>query len=423
MSPTSFAARLRGSALRTAAVLPLLLAGCGDERFDSELASDLYAAPVRAVPARTVDAGPLPDTAAAVRVDEAQRVFSVGAPDGDERYLFGEIADVALSRGGDTVYVLDRMERHVKAFSREGRYLFRFGRRGKGPGEYEDPISLVTLPWNGGLAVWDLNLQRLTLLHADGTTAETVTPMRQTEMARQGKRLRAFAGGFVMELNDDALVVAPEDQRGRLVRLDTLGQVRDTLFDFAIPPIRGSHEQANGELLLAYWLYAPYWTPRPHWEVLTSGEIAFAPGGRPDLLRFSSLGQVSARITRPWAPEAITHAERVLNIRETQERGGYGKGVPVYLLEAINRKNFARVRPAVMGLVVASEGEVGLRRFSVEEQWEGKGRTWDWLSADGQSLKTERYPEGFEPRIVTADRVFGLRRDTLDVDYLEAYRR
>lgn len=423
MRPTIFAARLRGSAIRTAAVLPLLLSGCGDERFDAELASDLYAAPVRATPARTVDAGPLPDTAAATRVDEAQRIFSVGAPDGDERYLFGEIADVALSRGGDTVYVLDRMERHVKAFSREGRYLFRFGRRGKGPGEYEDPISLVTLPWNGGLAVWDLNLQRLTLLHADGTTAETVTPMRQTEMARQGKRLRAFDGGFVMELNDDALVVAPEDQRGRLVRLDTLGQVRDTLFDFAIPPIRGSHRQAGGELISAHWEWAPHWTPKPTWDVFSDGEVVLAPGGRPEVFRFSQAGGATVRITRPWAPETITRRERVIRLRGSLERGMLAKQIPLFLHEHIHRENFARIRPSVTGVLIEPEGSIAMRRFDAGDQWMGLARTWDRVLATGRGSGSVRYPAGFEPHIVTVDRVYGLRRDTLDVDYLEAYRR
>lgn len=423
MRPSHPLHRWHGGALRVSLLLPLLLGGCGDERFDAELASDLYAAPVRATPARVVDAGPLPDTAAATRVDEARRLFSIGAPDGDERYLFGEIADVALSRGGDTVFVLDRMERHVKAFTRDGRYLFRFGRRGKGPGEYEDPISLVTLPWNGGLGVWDVHLQRLTFLGTDGTTLRTHSPMQQTELARQGKRLRAHGGGFVMELNDDALVVAPENQRGRLIRLDTLGQVRDTLFDFAIPYVRGSHQQAGGELISATWEYAPYWTPRPQWEVLPDGEIVLAPGGRPELFRFSADGRARLRVTRPWQPEPVTRGERVLNLSASQERGMYGQGIPIFLLEPVNRKYFARVRPAVTGLLTGPGGETALRRFSAEEHWEGKGRTWDWLSADGRPIGATRYPAGFEPRIVTADRVLGLRRDTVDVDYLEVYRR
>lgn len=420
--PSLTPVRTRG--LRLAATLSFLLAGCGDERFEAELASDLYASPVRATPARVVDAGPLPDTSAATRVEEAQRLFSVGAPDGDERYLFGEIADVALSRGGDTVYVLDRMERHVKAFTSEGRYLFRFGRRGKGPGEYEDPVSLVTLPWNGGLGVWDLNLQRLTLLNADGTTAGTVVPMRQTELARQGKRLRAFGGGFVMELNDDALVVAPEKQRGRLIRLDTLGQVRDTLFDFAIPPIRGSHQQtSDGELMSAHWKNAPHWTPKPVWDVGREGDVVLAPGGRPEVFRFAPTGEVQLRITRPWMPETITRRERMIRLHGSVERGRLARQIPVFLHEQIHRGNFARVRPSVTGVLIESDGSIAMRRFDPADQWMGLGRTWDRVLPTGRGSGAVRYPAGFEPHVVTAGRVYGLRRDTMDVDYLEAYRR
>ena len=418
---TRFPARLAPALILLAA---LALAGCTDERYEAELASAAYTAPVRlTAPAPVVEAGALPAPSAAVAVGSARRIFSIGAPDGDERYLFGEIADVAVSSTGDTVYVLDRMSRRVKAFSREGRFLFHFGRQGKGPGEYQNPTSLALLPWSGQLVVWDLELQRLTFLTPAGETVRTVIPFRQNDYGRVGKKVRAWREGLVMEANDDPLIVQPENQRGFLVRLDTMGSVRDTVLNFAIPWIRGSGQIIGGEVASTTYLWGPYWTPDPEWDLLPDGEIAFAPGGRYEVFRFSVDGRARYRTVRPWTPERLTRAERVIYVAEAQKRYKWLTQLPAWSVETFTRGDFARLRPSITGIVRSADGGSVVRRFDAGDDPDGFSRTWDEYDRDGRPLRTLRFPSGFRPQLMTADRVYGLRRDTLDVDYLEAYRR
>jgi hypothetical protein len=352
-------------------------------------------------------------------VGAERRVLALGGPDGDERATFGRIADVAATGGGDTVYVVDTLERRVTAFRADGRYLFAAGRRGEGPGEFQEPVSAAHLPWNGGLAVWDLALQRITFLAADGSVRDTRRPLAQGDLARLGRRLRAWRGGMLLEVHDDALVTPPERQRGHLVRLDTAGRVRDTVLTFRIPPVHGTAQESGGRILSATWAWSPHWTPKPTWDVGGDGVILFAPGGRPDVYAFAADGTPLRRVSRTWAPRPVTWSERYDNLAEAQRRGLYGQA-PVWMLEMLNRDRYARVRPAVMGLLAGPDGRALTRRFDTAEAWDGRGRTWDEVAPGGPGGAL-RFPAGFHPLLRAGGRVFGVRQDSLDVDHLEGY--
>ena len=401
-----------------------VLAGCSNEKMEAELASPLYAAPVAAKPVASVDAGEALPAERATELPAARRVFSVGAADGDERYLFGQIADVATSAGGDTVYVLDRMERRIKAFDAAGEFLFDFGRGGDGPGEYQSPSSLVTLPWNGRLAVWDWEQQRLTILTPQCKVVETLRPLPEGKqgVVRTGQRLRAYRDGFVIEVRSDPLTIPPARQRGYLVRLDTLAQVRDTVLDFAVPTIEAEQRTYGTTSTSYHWSAPPHFTPAPSWDAFPDGSVAFVPGGPYEVYRVDADRSVR-RVTRPWKHGSITRRERVINLRETQERGMFSKQIPMLLLEGINRKYFAATRPALSGALALEDGGVAARRFDVEDEWEGRSRTWDEYAPAGSARGSLRYPEGFEPLLARSGRVYGVRRDDMAVDHLEVYRR
>jgi hypothetical protein len=408
--------------LALAGGLILLSGGCGDDRAEAELASELYARPLKVEVQRQVDAGALPSAHQSIEVGRAKRVFSIGARDGDERYLFGRIAGVALSGSGDVVFVLDQMERQVKAFTRDGRFLYRFGGRGKGPGEFEDPNAITATPWNDGVAVWDSALQRVTILASDGRVLHTAEPLRQSDIARQGKRLRASARGFVLETRSDPYTTRPELQRGYLVRLDTLGQPRDTLADYAIPPVEGSTVQGNAGLVSTMALTAPTFTPEPRWALAPDGEVAFVPGGRYAIFRLTDGEHARLKVTRPWTPGRVRRRERVLNIQAAQDRGEFSRRVPVFVLELAQRRSFARVRPALAGVLVDERGRMWAQRFDAIEDPGGRSRTWDAYAPDGAPAGSVRFAAGFVPLVVRGGLVYGTRRDELDVDRLEAYR-
>lgn len=68
--------------------------------------------------------------------------LSIGKEDEEGPYLFGRIGGVATARDG-TIYVNDWSENSIRAFDSDGRHIGSFGRNGRGPGEFVNPLLLV----------------------------------------------------------------------------------------------------------------------------------------------------------------------------------------------------------------------------------------------------------------------------------------
>jgi hypothetical protein len=103
----------------------------------------LAAAALASCGQRAGDAGAAPDLAAADSVD---------LQESDSLYL-GSPTHMTVDASGD-LYVSDAMNGHVVRFTRDGRPVARFGKRGSGPGELGSPVA-TTLVGDSLLVVAD----------------------------------------------------------------------------------------------------------------------------------------------------------------------------------------------------------------------------------------------------------------------------
>lgn len=83
-----------------------------------------------------------------------------------EEAEFAEISGATVGPNGN-VYVVDRLSFSVVAFSPAGRMLWKVGRKGRGPGEYQIPYRITTTP-AGMVLVFDLGTGDVTTLSQDG---------------------------------------------------------------------------------------------------------------------------------------------------------------------------------------------------------------------------------------------------------------
>jgi sugar lactone lactonase YvrE len=90
----------------------------------------------------------------------------IGVVEGEEEYVFGNVNGVAV--GLDRrIYVADGQALEIRVFSPEGRFEFRFGRAGEGPGEFRS-VDGVRVDPQGRVIVRDPVLLRLSLFSPAG---------------------------------------------------------------------------------------------------------------------------------------------------------------------------------------------------------------------------------------------------------------
>jgi len=82
-----------------------------------------------------------------------RKELEIGLLEGDKDYIFGQITDVKIDSLGN-IFVLDVKMNKVVKYDRDGKYILRFGEKGVGPGEFEDPRS-ITLDSSGRVCVLD----------------------------------------------------------------------------------------------------------------------------------------------------------------------------------------------------------------------------------------------------------------------------
>jgi len=86
----------------------------------------------------------------------AELVFKIGSDKANEDFY--KAFTFAVGKDGQ-IYILDSGNSRIQCFSKEGRFLFGFGRQGQGPGELSKDAGMIKILSDGNIYVID-NLQR-----------------------------------------------------------------------------------------------------------------------------------------------------------------------------------------------------------------------------------------------------------------------
>lgn len=98
---------------------------------------------------------------------ELKEDLSLGGPEAQGDYAFGQIRTFIVDDAG-SIYVLDTKSSHVKVFDASGKYIRTIGRKGQGPGELENPMTLSFNRTSDELAVHQAS-RRMSYFKTDGT--------------------------------------------------------------------------------------------------------------------------------------------------------------------------------------------------------------------------------------------------------------
>jgi sugar lactone lactonase YvrE len=134
---------------------------------------------------------------------------------GADQKTFNRPTDVAFAPAGDFFVSDGYGNSRVVKFSRDGKYLFEWGRRGRGPGEFNLPHSMA-IDSKGRLYVSDRENNRIQIFDLEGKFLRQWTHLGAT----QGMAMSAQDELWVVTHRDNIENVTYDTLAGRIMRID-----------------------------------------------------------------------------------------------------------------------------------------------------------------------------------------------------------
>lgn len=414
---------------RTTLLLPLVLAawtaaGCsgGEDGGERTTVRDTVGDTVFA---RTTGGG-APDREA--RLVEELRI---GRFEGPEEYTFGEIAGLAVGPDG-SIYVVDRQAPALRRYAADGSLVRTIGRKGGGPGEYEQPDGGVAVLPDGRVLLRDPANARINVYGPEG---EFLEEWRIRGGMYTSTPLTVDTAGSVYH---PVFEFSDEGTEWKYVHFSPEGAVTDTLavpdLGHETPIVEAVRESDSGRSMSRS--VVPF-SPRETWTLSPLGTFV---GGVSDRYRVYLLrqdGRVLA-IERDRAPVRVDPDERanereriVANMRNVDPSWSWD-GPPIPDTKPAFRDVWADLDGRVW-VLLHTEGEP-IPAEEIEEPEDPRARppdrwresmAFDLFEPDGTWRGTVRAPDemSLHPRMAArGDRVWAVVRDELDVPYVVRYR-
>ena len=336
------------------------------------------------------------------RVDTA-RAVTIGAIEGPEASVFGQVAGVVVGRDG-RIYVADAQAKEVRIFSAGGEFLSRFGRDGEGPGEFRNISGLGRGP-GGGIATLDPALGRVSIFGPDGEFIRSFRLHRPHVMISSGAPVRYGRDGRYHDLTKVSRGAGADSLA--VIRYDAEGVVDDTVLLSVFQPelltvMRNGLRQAT--------LTMPQ-SPRAMGAVGPGGEIYAALGGDYRISELGTSGDTVRVLRRTVEPLPIPPAGRdslrdVLIERYTQVAGEPPReAVPVPVR-----------MPALLALEVDETDHLWVLRPTVDPA----GMEWDVFDPEGGYLGAVSLPAMFVMHIGERS-IAGVVYDEMGVQRVRVY--
>ena len=347
----------------------------------------------------------------------------IGTSEGDPDYQFGQISGIGVASDG-RIFVLDQQASQVKVFSPEGVLETTFGRAGSGPGELAAQGAGPLFVGAGDtIFVPDLANQRVVRFSPSG---EAIGSFR-IDMT-QGIPVRwevNESGRLVSQIRHFPLPgqVAEPDTMDAIVERDSDGTVLDTLL--SIPSGR-TFSAAGGQPEFHFF------SAEPAWALAADGHILFGVNDDYRIGLYDRAGRLELVIAKDFERQEVTGADEDI-FTGALERAWTDAGVPQAALgrlrSAISYEPFFPVYLQFLSGPAQSlwvQQLNPLRNLTEEERENlnpqlgfGMGAPdWDVFDAEGRYLGVVTMPERYQPLRFVGDRVYGVWRDELDVQYV-----
>jgi len=329
---------------------------------------------------------------------ELEEDLSIGN-EGDENYVFYNLSGIAVD-SEENIFVLDRGNFRIQKFDKNGSYLHTIGRRGQGPGEFEQPMSLF-IDVKDRIYVYDSFRRYLHVFENDGKFKETI---RLTRSLSFGLGI-SEKGNILSQIS----VYSPEESTIDVVLMDAKGKVikRIVSYPFETPPMIKKRILGN------------QYSHRLHFYPALDGSGVYGHSSEYKLHVLNTSGEARFIIEKDERPEPITQKDksglidRYLEIQEKSDRK-----------EKLTRNEvkkayiFPEFKPFFSGIVLDNEGRIYVERFKLYNP-EDRSRVYDLFSEEGYYIYRVKMP--LPSRLIRNGCIYRIEPDR-DTGYIKVKR-
>jgi hypothetical protein len=336
------------------------------------------------------------------RIEEAVRI---GAMDGTGPEMIGAVGTLEVDLSG-RIWVLEQQVQELRVFDAAGRHVRTIGRRGGGPGEFNQVIGMA---WGPDRNLWVVDPQNNRI-----SVIDTAGVFVRSHPTIGGFVIMPWPGGF-----DDAghfytYVPLPSTDRFRmaLVKYDSALSPMDTI---VTPRWEGPDSFFELRTEGGFMRSGVPFSPGLVWRLAPSGNIWFALTGEYRLFDMTQSGDTLREIARAFEPLPVTEADidSAIGRLEWFTRQG-GK---------VDRSRFPSVKPALEQFWIADDGTIWV--MPVVESAEERSRYLDAFDPEGRYLGRILLPftlSAYPPPVFRRGMLYGVTRDDLEVPYVVAAR-
>jgi hypothetical protein len=346
----------------------------------------------------------------------------IGTAAGDADYQFGAITGIAVA-SDQTIYVLDQQASLIRAFDQSGTLQASFGSKGSGPGQLGPQVGPLLLSPGDTLYVPDMGNQRVSRFGADGGYLDSYRI--RIEEGIPFKWENAESGAIVNQTRRIALGPdQPADSMDLVAARDHEGTPVDTLLRFRAG---GTFSLGGDRPELKFFSAEPMWTLAYGgglWHGINDDyRIGYYDGGA--LVRI---------VTKPFELAPVSEADQ--NALKTAMKNLIeASGAPPQAWAQFEQIiSFADNFPAYAQFLNGPGGSLWVQHLVIpstlsDEELEdfnpqlGLGAPeWDIFDSDGRFLGLLEMPARFQPLRFYGNRIYGIGRDELDVQYVMKFR-
>lgn len=297
--------------------------------------------------------------------------LSIGRED-DSNYMFYRARSLALD-DNENIYVLDSGNQRVQKFDSKGQYLQTTGKKGQGPGDFENPEKLF-LDGVGNLYI--LDGQKIKVFDSRGNSVKNIT-------------LQSAISDFCVSKKGDIfglLNISAEESKRAVIRLDPEGNIIRTIAEFPDVKSVGRKQEGGGFRFKVYHIYSPRLCLSP----IDGQQFYYAHALDYELFVVDEEGNVVLKIKNEEKSQTISQKEKEEIIKGVEAHiSRRGPKWPADVLE--EACNFSSRRPFFYGVGVDDKKRLCVWRVkSVLDKSEEE--EFDLFSREGYYLYRLRTP-------------------------------